>query len=71
MSKERLNQIDEVTRIKEKLARSKVGLDVRSLSLGLCAPEEEQKMEEFVLPGKDLPSNPFMVETKKKKKKKK
>ena len=39
-SKERLNQLDEVTRIKEKLARNKVGVDVRSLSMGLCAPEK-------------------------------
>ena len=40
-SKERLNQLDEVTRIKEKLARNKVGVDVRSLSMGLVAPERE------------------------------
>lgn len=57
-------------RIKEKLARNKVGIDVRSLSMGLCVPEDEESTLESIFPEKSLPSNPFMVETKKKKKKK-
>lgn len=69
-SKERLINLDEVTRIKEKLAQNKAGVDIRSLSMGLCTPEESTYDGENIYPQKDLPSNPFMVETKKKKKKK-
>lgn len=67
-SKERLNQLEEVSKIKEKLTRAKVNLNIKVLSRGLCLPEEEDKIEgEF--PEKQLPSNPDMVEKKKKKKK--
>lgn len=69
-SKERLINLDEVTRIKEKLAQNKAGVDIRSLSMGLCTPEESTYDGENIYPQKDLPSNPFMVEPKKKKKKK-
>lgn len=41
-SRERLNQLDEVTRIKEKLTRNKIGINIRALSQGLCLPDSEE-----------------------------
>ena len=41
-SKERLSQLDEVTRIKEKLTRNKIGVNIRALSQGLCLPDSEE-----------------------------
>ena len=38
--------------------------------MGLCSPEEFDVEEENIFPMKNLPSNPFMIETKKKKKNK-
>ncbi len=38
-SKERLYQLDEVTRIKEKLTKNKIGVNIRALSQGLCLPD--------------------------------
>jgi hypothetical protein len=40
-SKERLNQLDEVTKIKERLTRNKIGVNIRALSQGLCIPDSE------------------------------
>jgi len=40
-SKERLNQLDEVTRIKAKLTRNKIGVNIKALSQGLCLPESD------------------------------
>ena len=39
--KERLIALDEITMIKQKLARSKVNIDVKTLSMSMCAPESE------------------------------
>jgi hypothetical protein len=36
-----LKQLDEVNKIKEKMVRNKFVIDMKALSLGLCAPEEE------------------------------
>ena len=68
-SKERLIQLEEITKIKEKLTRSKIGVNIKALSSGLCLPEEEEKPEDKIESVKLLPSNPFIVEPKKKKKK--
>ena len=67
-SKERLHQLEDITKIKEKLTQTRITIEARSLSMGLCVPEEDDKCENF-FPEKDLPSNPAMVDTKKKKKK--
>ena len=70
-SKERLNQLEEVGKIKEKLTKVKVNINIKMLSRGLCLPEDEHYFSETTreFPGKELPSNPDMVEKKKKKKK--
>jgi hypothetical protein len=71
-SKERLSQLEEVSKIKEKLTKVKININIKALSKGLCLPENEDFFGEGErqFPGKELPSNPNMVETKKKKKKK-
>jgi hypothetical protein len=49
-------------------------VNIRALSQGLCLPDSEENSSEppeHMFANKELPSNPFMVETKKKKKKKK
>ena len=71
-SKERLNQLEEVGKIKEKLTKVKVNVNIKALSKGLCLPENEDYYPESAreFPAKQLPSNPDMVDTKKKKKKK-
>jgi hypothetical protein len=66
-------QLEEVGKIKEKLTKFKVTVNIKALSRGLCLPDSEdyysaESAREF--PTKQLPSNPDMVETKKKKKKK-
>ena len=67
-----MHELDEVARIKEKLTQNKAvtTVDIKSLSMGLCAPEGEKFEGENKYPNRDLPSNPFMVDVKKKKKKK-
>ena len=40
-SKERIRQLDEVSVLKEKLARKRAGIDIKSLSLALACPEDE------------------------------
>ena len=72
-SKERLNQLEEVSRIKEKLTKVKVNVNVRALSKGLCLPENEDFFSDTAreFPVNQLPSNPDMIDAKKKKKKKK
>ena len=49
----------------------KVNINIKMLSRGLCLPEDEHYFSETTreFPGKELPSNPDMVEKKKKKKK--
>ena len=64
-----MKQLDEVISIKEKLNQFKANLDIRSISMGLCLPEGDGLQLEDNFPDKDLPSNPMMVEPKKKKKK--
>jgi hypothetical protein len=63
-----------VGKIKEKLTKVKVNVNIRALSQGLCLPENEDFFADIPkeYPGKDLPSNPDLAaESKKKKKKKK
>jgi hypothetical protein len=61
--------MEEVRSIKERLTKSKLGVNVTTLAHGLCLPDYiTSEATEF--PVSNLPSNPFMVEKKKKKKKK-
>jgi hypothetical protein len=62
--------LNEAINLKDKLHRSKVNVKMDSLSTGLCSPinETNRSLEHF--PQKNLPSNPFFIEAKKKKKKK-
>jgi len=55
------------------LTKVKINVNIKALSKGLCLPENEDYFSETdrQFPNKELPSNPNMVETKKKKKKKK
>jgi hypothetical protein len=50
----------------------KVNVNIKALSRGLCLPDNEDYFEDTPreFPNKQLPSNPDMIETKKKKKKK-
>lgn len=41
-SKERLNQLDEALYLKQRLARSKANVDIKSLSMALAVPEDEE-----------------------------
>ena len=68
-----MHQLEEVSKIKEKLTKVKVNVNVKALSKGLCLPENEDFYSETdrEFPVKALPSNPDMIDAKKKKKKKK
>jgi hypothetical protein len=68
--KERLKQLEEVEKIKEELSKSKAVIELKALSMGLCVPEEEVDADKEGIPAKMLISNPYLVESKKKKKKK-
>ena len=61
--------MEEVRSIKERLTRSKLGVNITTLAHGLCLPDYLLN-EQTEFPTSNLPSNPFMVEKKKKKKKK-
>jgi hypothetical protein len=52
------------------MVRNKYIIDMKDLSQGLCLPEEEIIGSKLLLPNKLLLSNPYMIESKKKKKNK-
>jgi hypothetical protein len=52
------------------LGKYRVNINIRTLAHALVPDSESYQLESFSSPPKMLPSNPFFVEVKKKKKKK-
>lgn len=70
LEKEKYRELEEIQRIKESLGKQRININIRTLAQALVPGSEDKSQELFQSPPKQLPSNPFFVEVKKKKKKK-